>query len=140
MNFPAMWSNKISTEERDNILSRSFNFCYQKIFEAPKRSDWNFSAILDQNNSTEKRDIPPSIQKQISLPELFWNNEELAMKIYGTVTQRKSTYKRDIPRVSHDFFSYLNFSETPKSCHWVFLVMRGQNNSVEKRDIPPCIQ
>ena len=37
--------------------------------------------MWDQNSSTEKRDIPPCIQKQISLPEIFWNNEEFSMKI-----------------------------------------------------------
>ena len=91
MNFPVLWSNKSLSDERDNLLSRSFNFCYQKIFEASKHSVWNFSAMWDQNISTEKRDIPPCIQKQISLPEFLWNNEEFSMKIKGTVTQRNST-------------------------------------------------
>ena len=40
-----------------------------------------------------------------------------------------------MPPGSHEFFNYLNFSETPKCSQWIFSVLWYKNLSTEKHDI-----
>ena len=74
-------------------------FRYQKFSETEHRRVplWNFSALWDQNFSTEKRDTPLSDASIFWIPEVFRYTEVLHNEIFRYCETKKLRWKNVIP-------------------------------------------
>ena len=134
-------------------------FRYPKLSEFLKQCPRNFSALCDQNYSTENCDTPYYAQN-FSMPQVFWVIEGMLTNFFGTVRlklfetrnflknsrihlrnfsalwDQKFSTENVIPPIMHKFFRYPNFSETLKGCPRNFLAVWDQKFWTEKRDTP----
>ena len=101
----------------------------------------NFSALWDIKLSTENRDMPPLVHKFFSIPGSFWERKGFPYRPlrFGPVRQKYSIKSWYPLSLMHNFFQYLNFSETPKCSLTKFFGTVRQKVFNEETWYPPSL-
>ena len=90
-------------------------FRYPKIFETLKWCPRSFSALWDQNVSTEKHDIPLIIHKTVWKQNFSQKQWGYLLKVFGTMRYTSFDWKSwDAPSYTKIFFNARLFSEKQK--------------------------
>ena len=113
-------------------------FRYPKFSETLKGCPRNFSALWDQNFSTEKRDTPFSSIKLFETKN-FLKKSRIPLRKFSALWDIKiSTENCDMPPLIHKFFRYQKISGKQKgSCSKLFVSVLWDKKSRQNRDAPP---
>ena len=111
-------------------------FRHPKFSETLKGCPRIFSALWDQNFSTEKRDTP-YYAWNFSIPQTFWNIEGMPTKFFGTVRSKFFDGKTWYPLLCMKFFDTPNFLKHWRDAHEVFGHCETKNFRRKNVTLPP---